>query len=63
MMQRMTQFLREVWAELKKITWPSRPELMESTVVVIVSVFLVTIFIGIVDQIFNVLLRLFATSV
>jgi preprotein translocase subunit SecE len=63
MMQRLTQFLREVGAELKKITWPSRPELMESTVVVIVSVFIMTIFIGVVDQVFNALLRLFATSI
>ena len=63
MIKRFTQFLREVWAELKKITWPSRPELTESTFVVIVSVFVMTIFIGLVDQVFNILLRLFATSI
>lgn len=62
-MQRVTQFLREVWAEIKKVTWPTRPEIMESTFVVIISVFAVTIFIGVVDQVFNFLLRLFATSV
>ncbi len=62
-MKRVTEFLREVAAELKKVTWPSRPELAESTFVVIVSVFVVTIFIGLVDQVFNYLLRLFATSI
>jgi preprotein translocase subunit SecE len=30
-------FLSEVQAELKKCNWPTRPELLESTVVVIVS--------------------------
>lgn len=62
-MKRVTEFLREVMAEIKKVTWPSRPELVESTFVVIVSVFAVTIFIGVVDQVFNLLLRLFATSI
>ncbi len=62
-MKRVTEFLREVMAEIKKVTWPSRPELVESTFVVIVSVFAVTIFIGAVDWVFNLLLRLFATSI
>ena len=62
-MQRLITFLKEVRAELGKITWPTRSELVESTFVVIVSVIAISIFIGAVDQVFNYLLRLFATNV
>jgi len=48
----------EVASELKKVTWPTRQELKESTIVVIVSTFIVTIFIGVVDQIISRVIRL-----
>ena len=44
-------FLNEVKTETKKVTWPKPQELKESTTVVIISVFLVTVFIAIVDLI------------
>jgi preprotein translocase subunit SecE len=43
------QFLREVRAELKKVTWPSRKQTIGSTVVVIVVVMIISFFLGIVD--------------
>ncbi len=43
------QFVREVIAELKKVTWPTRAETMKLTVVVIVLSFAVGAFIGILD--------------
>lgn len=46
-------FLGEVKAETKKITWPKFDELKESTKVVIVTVFILTVFISIVDLIVN----------
>jgi preprotein translocase subunit SecE len=42
-------FLTEVKSETKKITWPKPEELKESTTVVIVAVFVITVFISIVD--------------
>jgi preprotein translocase subunit SecE len=42
-------FLNEVKSETKKITWPKPEELKESTTVVIVAVFVITVFISIVD--------------
>jgi preprotein translocase subunit SecE len=42
-------FLGEVKVELKKCAWPTRPELMESTMVVIVSIVLVGIYVGLCD--------------
>jgi len=62
-MQRLIDFLKEARAELGKVTWPTRKELMESTVLVIVSVIAVSIFIGAVDFVFNKLLQWFAQSI
>ncbi len=43
------QFLQEARMELKRVTWPSRKETIASTVVVIVLVFIISFFLGIVD--------------
>ena len=62
-MQRFIEFLKEARAELGKVTWPTRKELYESTILVIVSVILITIFIGAVDFVFNKMLQFFAQSI
>ena len=43
------QFLREVKTELKKVTWPSRKDTLSGTIVVLVTVFIMAIFLGLVD--------------
>jgi preprotein translocase subunit SecE len=43
------QFLREVKVELSKVTWPSRNQTIGSTVVVIIFVFIIALFLGVVD--------------
>jgi preprotein translocase subunit SecE len=43
------QFLREVRGEVRKVTWPGREEVIGSTLVVIVSVGLMSVFLGLVD--------------
>ena len=45
-------------AEIKKVSWPNRKELQESTLLVILTVTLIMIFIGIVDRIFSSLVEL-----
>jgi preprotein translocase subunit SecE len=47
--ERFKKFLGEVKVEATKVSWPSRDELKESTMVVIVAVFIISIFIYIVD--------------
>jgi len=58
MLERLGAFLKEVRAELAKVTWPTRAELRESTVVVIITVIIITVFIGAVDQVFNYLMKM-----
>jgi len=43
-------YIRDVRVEMSKVSWPSRRELRDSTLVVIVMVFIMAIFIGIVDR-------------
>jgi preprotein translocase subunit SecE len=45
----MKQFLSEVWAELKKTTWPSRKEVYGTTLVVIVTVLICAFYLWVVD--------------
>jgi preprotein translocase subunit SecE len=47
------EFVKDVRVEATKVSWPTRDELRDSTVVVIVTVILVAAFIGIVDQALN----------
>jgi preprotein translocase subunit SecE len=49
MFQRLKKFVKEVRIELTKVTWPTAAELRGSTGVVIVTVLIVTFFIGLVD--------------
>jgi preprotein translocase subunit SecE len=44
------QFLREVKTELKKVTWPSRKDTLSGTAIVLVTVFILAIFLGVVDS-------------
>jgi preprotein translocase subunit SecE len=48
--QSVTEYVKEVRVEMAKVTWPGRAELRESTLVVIVMVFIIAIFIGVVDR-------------
>ena len=48
-LRRVQEFVREVLAEFRKVTWPSRQEIINSTVVVIVVTVVLAFFLGGVD--------------
>ena len=50
-LKRFRVFLTEVWAELKKTTWPSRKEVYGTTLVVVVTVLLTAAYLFVVDKI------------
>lgn len=54
----IVQFIRETQQELKKVSWPSREELMGSTAVVIAMTFIMALFIGGVDFCLSIFIRL-----
>lgn len=55
---RWKKFFREVKAELKKVSWPTRQELISYSGIVFVAVITVSILIWLVDSLFNELLHL-----
>ncbi|NLX71602.1 MAG: preprotein translocase subunit SecE [Clostridiales bacterium] len=52
------KYFREVVSELKKVSWPSRKELINSTVAAIVFIIVFAIVVGLVDLILGQLLKL-----
>jgi len=56
---KIINFIKEAIAELKKVIWPNRKELKNSTIIVISTIIFVSIFIGIVDLLFTKGLTLF----
>ncbi len=53
MIEKAKKFVTDVIVEMKKVSWPTRDELKGSTMVVIWTVFVLSIFIGIVDRILS----------
>jgi preprotein translocase subunit SecE len=47
--EKILQFFREVRVEVKKVTWPTRKETLASTVVVLITTFIISAFLGVVD--------------
>jgi preprotein translocase subunit SecE len=54
---RMKEFLKDVRAELKKVTWPTRGDLYKTTIAVIVSSVFFGIFLFVVDLVFSKLIN------
>ena len=57
MFDRIKRFFGETRVEMRKVTWPTREELKESTKIVIIATFVVTLFIGIIDTIISLIVR------
>ncbi|WP_371365799.1 Protein translocase subunit SecE [Sporomusa rhizae] len=54
---RWKKFLREVKAELKKVTWPGKSELISFTGIVFVTVTVVAALIWVIDSSFTAILK------
>jgi preprotein translocase subunit SecE len=48
-----TTYLREVIQEIKKVTWPSREQTQNMTILVIIASLIVGLYIGLLDYIFQ----------
>jgi len=52
-MSSLVNYLRETSSEMKRVSWPARHQLWESTIVVMVTVAVITVFLFIVDKILD----------
>ena len=59
-MKRLRQFTKESWSELKKVSWPSRIQVRNLTVLVFVISFVVGLFITVVDSGYDFVIRALA---
>ena len=50
-------FLKETYEELKKVVWPSRPDVIRLTGIVIFISFIVGLYIGTLDFVFTTILE------
>jgi preprotein translocase subunit SecE len=53
MIDKIRKFIGEVLAEMKKVSWTTRRELVDSTLIVILSSFLLGLFVGVIDYAFS----------
>ncbi len=51
----MRRYLTESWAELKKVTWPTRETVVRLTLLVVAVSIVVGVYIFVLDRIFNTL--------
>ncbi|OGP93788.1 MAG: preprotein translocase subunit SecE [Deltaproteobacteria bacterium RBG_16_54_18] len=56
-MKKIIQFLKETKFELKRVTWPTRKEMLAGASVVLVIVFIVAFYLGIVDIVLSKLIK------
>ena len=61
-MKRLRRYFDEVWSELKKVSWPTREQVRNLTVLVFAISFVVGVYITVLDQIFQGLLGLVART-
>ena len=53
MIKRLIDYVKSVYIEMRKVTWPTRNELVSSTVVVIALSVIVAVIIFIMDRVFS----------
>jgi len=57
MFEKIGNFFSEVKIEMRKVTWPTREELKDSTKLVIIASIVVSVFIGVVDSFLSFIIR------
>ena len=61
-MKRLRRYFDEVWSELKKVSWPTREQVRNLTVLVFAISFVVGLYITVLDTFFQGLLGLIAQA-
>ncbi|MGQ9600537.1 MAG: preprotein translocase subunit SecE [Anaerolineae bacterium] len=56
---RVVRYFRETWFELKKVSWPTRSEAVNLTLIVIVVTTFLALVLGLMDWVFSSLFGLF----
>lgn len=57
MVAKIKKFVNEIVSEMKKVSWPTKEQLRESTIVVLVMTGIITLFTFIVDELMTYILK------
>ncbi len=57
MKEKIIIFFQDVVKEMKKVTWPTKDELFESTKIVIVACLILSVFTYVIDMLINQVLK------
>ncbi|MDK2896123.1 MAG: preprotein translocase subunit SecE [Candidatus Atribacteria bacterium] len=55
----LKNYFSDAWNELRKVTWPSRKELINSTLTVLVVIMVMGVLLGVVDLVLTSLIGLY----
>jgi preprotein translocase subunit SecE len=61
--KRLRRYFDEVWSELKKVSWPTRDQVRNLTVLVFAISFVVGLYITVLDSVFQGLLGLLSQAI
>ena len=50
MIAKIKEFTKEIVTEMKKVSWPTKEQLRESTIVVIITTLIITSIVWVIDQ-------------
>lgn len=50
MKEKIINFFLDIYKEMKKVTWPKKTELKDSTIIVVVTMIIFAVFVYIVDK-------------
>ncbi len=56
-MTKLLQFLQEAYAELRRVTWPTREQVVQYTILVIIISLITALILGALDYIFGGIIR------
>jgi len=63
MTNKIKSFLHAVKAEMKKISWPTRKEIVRSTIIVFITIIVFAVIIGVIDTaLYQLIIRVFVGS-
>lgn len=62
MANKFTNFFKDIKIEMQKVSWPSKDELVGSTIVVLVSLTILSAFIGVCDVILSKIVNIIMTA-
>ena len=63
MANKVVGFFNDIKLEMSKVSWPTRGELMGSTIVVIVSLAILSLFIGVCDVVLSKIVNIVMTRI